>query len=74
LAFEIVGSQLDRSKPLPRYKKVLSFSKVKSIEHMANTCIFIKEHIFLHSVIFGGKELILHDIDSPHESVLQKVL
>ena len=59
LALEIARSQLDRHKSIPRNEKMLPFTEIKSIEHVADASVLVEQHVLLHAAVLGAEELIL---------------
>jgi hypothetical protein len=51
LAFDIIRPELYWGKSIPRNEKVVPLAEVKSIEHVTDASVFIKNHVFLHAVV-----------------------
>ena len=73
-ALEVSTSELDGDEPVPRYEEVLSFAEVERVNHVADSCVLVKEHVFLHTSVSGIDQLILHGVDCLHQAVFKEVL
>jgi hypothetical protein len=51
LAFDIIRPELYWRKSIPGYKEVISLAEVKSIKHVTDAGVFIKNHVFLHAIV-----------------------
>lgn len=74
LALKIGASQLEWHKPVPGDEEMVSFAQVERVEHVADSSVFVEQHVLLHAPAALVQQLILHSVHSLHQAVLQQVL
>ena len=74
LALEVVGSESDGHKSIPRDEEVLPLSQIEGVEHVADARVLVEQHVLLHALVLCADQLLLQGVHGAHHAILEKVL